>query len=144
MKIKSLVCIILSLVLATGLLSCGNKNADKSGGGETKDPVAEFNIDYEKEGEQPVSNERVSGDTLAELYQVWAAGSDPELKAGISYEDLVKKVGVEASMFQLFGSYQMYIWKADGDDTKSLNATMQEKDGKWVLFSLNGYNIGAA
>ena len=145
MKVKSAVMILLSMVLLLGLFGCGADNgAVQNGNGLETGAISKYNIDVDTEGEQPMSDRRATEDTLKQTYHTWYQGMDSAVRSGITYDDLVKEIGMDPSAFQHSGSYRMYIWVAEGDSSIKLHATFREEDGRWVFVSLNGNNIGAA
>jgi len=145
-KLKSAFAILLTVALLLGLCACQPKVISPGNDGTPNGNTASnsnIQIDYEADGEQPMSDKRATEEVLVNTYHTWYKGLDSEVKNALTYEDLAKQIGVEASVFQRSGSYRMYIWTADGDNSKKLHATLQEDDGKWLCVSLNANNLGA-
>ena len=144
MKIKAISAILLSLTLMATLISCGTTPKIDSDTPPSGTPSgSQIKVDYEADGEQMMSDKRVAKSVLAEAYHNWYTPMSAADRAKLTYEDVVKQVGMEATTFQRSGNYRTFIWLADGDDSAKLHITLQERDGKWTHLSLNANNLGA-
>ena len=134
-SMKNLMALILSLVMVLALTACGGKtDGGKSGGGASDNP---YNLDYTSEELQPMTDERASEEKLIEAKDYYLDGlqSKPDEFSKMTYKDIAEYIGVDASEYQHFESWQQdrYTWYVEGSDGPCLLAAF---DGSGNLYAI--------
>ena len=135
-NMKKLMALLLSLVMILALTACGDKAGDdKSGGGTSSGNP--YNLDYTSEDLQPMTDERASEEKLIEAKDYYLDGlqSKPDEFSKMTYKDIAEYIGVDASEYQHFESWQQdrYTWYVEGSDGPCLLVAF---DGSGNLYAV--------
>ena len=132
---KKIIALMLAMMMVLTLAACGGKDNGGSGG---DDSGAASGLDMTSEELQPITDERASQDVLAEAGKYYMDGlaSDPSEFAKMTYKDMKEHIGVDASEFQYFESWQQYryTWYVEGSSGPAVLAVFNSADG--TLFSV--------
>ena len=132
---KKIIALMLAMMMVLTLAACGGKD---NGGSSGDDSGAAGGLDMTSEELQPITEERASQDVLAEAGKYYMDGlaSDPSEFSKLTYQDVKEHIGVDASEFQYFESYQQYryTWYVEGSSGPSVLAVFNSADG--TLFSV--------
>lgn len=127
---KRLLGILFAVLLCITVTGCGNAS-------KYNDTV--FDLDYESDESQDMSEDRASSSKLKRVF-TWLDGKDDRIY-DLTYEDVASRVGCHASSYSnLFGS-RHYVWDCDGDGGYSLGISCDLIGGEWAVtsFSENNY-----
>ena len=121
---KKIIALTLAMMLALTLVACGTgRNNDGAPGG----------LDMTSEELQPITDERASQDVLAEAGKYYMDGlaSNPTEFSKMTYKDVKEHIGVDASEFQYFESWQQYryTWYVEGSSGPAVLAVFNSTDG---------------
>ena len=148
---KKLLALVLTIVMVLSLVACGDKAKDKSettadGTNVTDTETMQLPIDLDAAGEQAITDQRASMDTLVETRDVWLEGKmtfalDENPK---TYADFVEHIGCDASVYEnkAEDGERWFTWIAEGDETAKLLAVFWETPNGWTLYSVGSTNIG--
>ena len=132
---KKIIALMLAMMMVLTLAACGGKDNGGSGG---DDSGAASGLDMTSEELQPITDERASQDVLAEAGKYYMDGlaSNPSEFAKMTYQDMKEHIGVDASEFQYFESWQQYryTWYVEGSSGPAVLAVFNSADG--TLFSV--------
>ena len=132
---KKIIALMLAMMMVLTLAACGGKDNGGSGG---DDSGAASGLDMTSEELQPITDERASQDVLAEAGKYYMDGlaSNPSEFAKMTYKDMKEHIGVDASEFQYFASWQQYryTWYVEGSSGPAVLAVFNSADG--TLFSV--------
>ena len=140
---KKLIAMLLALVMMLGMVACGGgEETAEQGGNEGVDLATKYGIDMEGEGEQKLSDERVSADKLREVRDVWlkrqiSFSLDPNPK---TYEDFVEYIGCDASYYTYNpkNGWRTFSWEADGAPETRFVAIFQDSGNGYFLYAASG------
>ena len=123
---KKIIALMLAMMMTLTLAACTKDNGGNGGG------VA-GGLDYTSEELQPITEERASKDTLAEAGKYYMDGlaSNPTEFSKLTYKDVKEHIGVDASEFQYFASWQQYryTWYVEGSEGPAVLAVFNSSDG---------------
>ena len=132
---KKIIALMLAMMMVLTLAACGGKD---NGGSSGDDSGAAGGLDMTSEELQPITDERASQDVLAEAGKYYMDGlaSDPSEFAKMTYKDMKEHIGVDASEFQYFESWQQYryTWYVEGSSGPAVLAVFNSSDG--TLYSV--------
>ena len=132
---KKIIALMLAMMMVLTLAACGGKD---NGGSSGDDSGAAGGLDMTSEELQPITEERASQDVLAEAGKYYMDGlaSNPSEFAKMTYKDMKEHIGVDASEFQYFESWQQYryTWYVEGSSGPAVLAVFNSADG--TLFSV--------
>ena len=132
---KKIIALMLAMMMVLTLAACGGKD---NGGNSGDDGGAAGGLDMTSAELQPITDERASKETLAEAGKYYMDGlaSNPSEFAKMTYKDMKDHIGVDASEFQYFESWQQYryTWYVEGSSGPSVLAVFNSTDG--TLFSV--------
>ena len=132
---KKIIALMLAMMMVLTLAACGGKD---NGGSSGDDSGAAGGLDMTSEELQPITEERASQDVLAEAGKYYMDGlaSNPSEFAKVTYKDVKDHIGVDASEFQYFESWQQYryTWYVEGSTGPAVLAVFNSADG--TLFSV--------
>lgn len=139
-KINKILTLLMTFAMVFALGACGNGDSNNSGEQVDDNP---YNLNYESTELQPMSDERASKETLAEVetdyFQglIVFTGSDLEK---LTYKDVVEHIGVDPSAYQYEATYgrQIYFWYVE-DSTGPWLSLYVNKDG--TLFGCGSANL---
>lgn len=127
---KKIIALMLTLMMVLTLVACGGKDNGGSGG---DNGGAASGLDMTSAELQPITDERASKDVLAEAGKYYMDGlaSDPSEFAKMTYQDMKEHIGVDASEFQYFESWQQYryTWYVEGSSGPAVLAVFNSTDG---------------
>ena len=140
---KKLIAMLLALVMMLGMVACGGgEETAEQGGNEGVDLATKYGIDMEGEGEQKLSDERVSADKLREVRDVWlkrqiSFSLDPNPK---TYEDFVEYIGCDASYYTYNpkNGWRTFSWEAEGAPETRFVAIFQDSGNGYFLYAASG------
>ena len=126
---KKIIALMLAMMMVLTLAACGGKD---NGGSGDKGGAAS-GLDMTSEELQPITDERASKDTLSEAgkyYMDGLASASTEFSK-VTYQDMVERIGVEASEFQYFASWQQYryTWYVEGSTGPAVLAVFNSSTG---------------
>ena len=128
---KKIIALMLAMMMALTLAACAKDNGGNSGG-------AADGLDYTSEELQPITEERATADVLAEAGKYYMDGlaSNPTEFSKLTYKDVKEHIGVDASEFQYFASWQQYryTWYVEGSEGPAVLAVFNSSDG--TLYSV--------
>ena len=123
---KKIIALMLAMMRTLTLAACAKDNGGNGGG-------AADGLDYTSEELQPITEERASKDTLAEAGKYYMDGlaSNPTEFSKLTYKDVKEHIGVDASEFQYFASWQQYryTWYVEGSEGPAVLAVFNSSDG---------------
>lgn len=123
---KKIIALMLAMMMALTLAACAKDNGGN--GGEAAD-----GLDYTSEELQPITEERATADVLAEAGKYYMDGlaSNPTEFSKLTYKDVKEHIGVDASEFQYFASWQQYryTWYVEGSEGPAVLAVFNSSDG---------------
>ena len=135
-SMKKLTALFLSLVMILALTACGDKAGDDKSGGGTSGSNP-YDLDYTSEELQPMTDERASEEKLIEAKDYYLDGlqSKPDEFSKMTYKDIAEYIGVDASEYQHFESWQQdrYTWYVEGNEGPCLLAAF---DGSGNLYAI--------
>ena len=121
---KRIIALMLAMMMALTLVACGSKKNDGGAAG---------GLDMTSEELQPITDQRASKDALvaAKDYFISGLSSSPDEFSKKTYQDMVDYIGVEASEFQYFASWQQYryTWYVEGSSGPALLAVFNSTTG---------------
>ena len=121
---KRIIALMLAMMMALTLVACGSKKNDGGAAG---------GLDMTSEELQPITDERASQDVLAEAGKYYMDGlaSNPTEFSKMTYKDVKEHIGVDASEFQYFESWQQYryTWYVEGSSGPAVLAVFNSTDG---------------
>ena len=124
---KKIIALILAMMMTLTLVACGEKKDGGDKGG------AASGLDMTSEELQPITDERAAADVLAEAGKYYMDGlaSNPSEFAKMTYKDVKERIGVDASEFQYFESWQQYryTWYVEGSSGPAVLAVFNSSDG---------------
>ena len=133
-SMKKLMALLLSIVMILALTACGDKDGGDKSGGASDNP---YNLDYTSEELQPMTDERASEEKLIEAKDYYLDGlqSKPDEFSKMTYKDIAEYIGVDASEYQHFESWQQdrYTWYVEGSEGPCLLAAF---DGSGNLYAI--------
>lgn len=144
---KKFLALFLALVMLLSFTACSGNKGDAPQGEAPKEENTPtmIPIDYEAEGEQPVSEERASKAALVETLDVWLEGKMTFAldSAPKTYADFVEHIGCEASFYENKpdDGERWYIWVAEEDESAKLLAVFWETPQGWTLYSVGSTNL---
>lgn len=126
---KKIIALMLAMMMVLTLVACGGKD----NGGNGDNGGAAGGLDMTSEELQPITDQRASKDTLAEAGKYYMDGlaSDPTTFSKMTYKDMKDHIGVDASEFQYFESWQQYryTWYVEGSSGPAVLAVFNSSNG---------------
>ena len=136
-NLKKLTALLLALMMLLALAACGGKTGGEKPGGNEPANDNPYNLDYTSEELQPMTDERASEEKLIEAKDYYLDGlqSKPDEFSKMTYKDIAEYIGVDASEYQHFESWQQdrYTWYVEGSEGPCLLAAF---DGSGNLYAI--------
>ena len=105
-----------------------------------------YKLDLTASGFQPMSDERVTVEVLAETARDWLNGTTVFAYSDIkkTYNEFVEHIGCEPSLYQYRSllNRRVFVWHASDNPTAWFCAEFEEWDGKWSLRATGSANLG--
>lgn len=124
------------IVMSLSLAACGKKSDTKEPEPEAEKSIEEiYNLDMKLEQKQPMSDKLVNTEKLSSVYNETFGGNrfvdDDDENAGMTYKDLAKIMGVDATVYEYYasGDYQVFYWNSSEDSNVYMKVYFNAGDG---------------
>lgn len=142
-KINRILTLLGVLIMILGLTACGGSGGSNGESADSGEQVNDnpYNLDYESSELQPMSDERADKETLLETQNDFFQGltifTGTDLTK-MTYEDVVKHIGVDPSAYQYSYGRRIYIWYVEDSNGPCLLVYF---DGDGSLYGCGSTNL---